>query len=245
MTCKPGVLLLFVLAANACIDIEPGTSIEVVVAAISGNETTRAALVSDSGYHIQLEQMYLVLSRVELVPCPGALRASVLRELFGPSVAHAHGVNTMTAWAVPNVIAPLVDSAPISIAVLHPPAIAYCSLRVALEAADEDAERMPTEIDMNGLSMFVTGSYSSVESAPGIGFLYESFVASRMDLPLLDSAGNPAPVTLSADNLHIRLRVEIAYQQLFDGLTLYPGAFSTFGDVVLGQALTHARVIAQ
>lgn len=245
MTCKSGVLLLFVLAANACIDVEPGTSVEVEVAAISGSKATRTELVSDSGYHIELEQMYLVLSRVELVPCPGAQPVSVLRELFGLSVAHAHGVNTMTAWAVPNVIAPLVDSASIAIAVLHPPAIAYCSLRIALEAADADAERMPAEVDMNGLSMFVTGSYGFGESAPGIGFLYESFVASKMDLPILDSAGNPALITLSADNLHVRLRVEFAYKQLFDGLTLYPGAFSTFGDVVLGQALTHARVIAQ
>jgi hypothetical protein len=245
MTCKSRVLLLFALAVSACIAVEPGTSIEVEVAAISGSATDRAGLVSDAGYHVQLEQMYFVLSRVELVPCPGAQRISVLRELFGPSVAHAHGVNTMTAWAVPNVIAPLVDSAPVSIAALHPPAIAYCSLRIALEAADADAERMPSEVDMNGLSMFVTGSYGFGESAPGIGFLYESFAASRMDLPIVDSAGHPAPITLSADNLHARLRVEIAYQQLFNGLTLYPGSFSTFGDIVLGQALTHARVVVQ
>jgi hypothetical protein len=244
MTCKSSVLAVFVLAASSCIDVQPGTSVEVEVAAVS-TSAPRAELVNDYGYHIQLEQMYLVLSRVELVPCPGAQRASILRELLGVSVAHAHGVNTMTAWAVPNVLAPLADTAAVSIAALHPPAIAYCSLRLALEAADADAERMPSEVDMNGLSMFVTGSYGLGESAPGVAFLYESFGASRMDLPIVDSAGNPAPIELSADTLNVRLRVEIAYQQLFDGLTLYPGSFSTFGDVVLGQALTHVRVVVQ
>lgn len=239
MTCKPTLLWALVLAAHGCIAVEPGTSVEVEVAAVSSSGAARAQLVNDYGYHIQLDQLYLVLSRVELVPCPGAQRVSLLRELLGPRVAHAHGVNTMLAWATPNVLAPLVDSAPVSIAVLHPPAIAYCSLRVALEAADADAERMPAEVDMNGLSMFVTGSYE-----PGIPFLYESFVASNMELPLLDSAGHPAPIELSADNLNVKLSVEIAFQHMFDGLTLYPGAFSTFGDVVLSQLLTHTRVIA-
>ena len=244
MTCRICVLA-FALAAAGCIEIEPGTSVEISVAAVNSTGAARAELVNDNGYHIQLEQLYLVLSRVELVPCPDAQRASsVWSELFGPSIAHAHGVSTMTASAVPNVLAPLVDTKPITVALLHPPAIAYCSLRVTLEAADADAERMPSEIDMHGLSMFETGSYGLGGTSPDTVFRYESFVGSTMDHPLTDSAGNSAPVVLSSDLMHVRLRVEVAYQELFDGLALFPGAFSTFGDVVVSRALMHMQVVA-
>lgn len=245
MTCRVRPFLAFALAAAGCIETEPGTSVEVSVAAVNNTGAARAELVNDYGYRVRLDQLYLVLSRVELVPCPEELRVSaVFKELFGPSVAHAHGVSTMTASAVPNVLAPLVDAKPISIALMHPPATSYCSLRVTLEAADADAERMPSEIDMHGLSIFVTGSYGFGEGVPSTVFLYESFVASTMDLPLLDNAGTPAPIALSADNKHSKVRVEIAYQHIFDGLALIPGAFSTVGDVMVNQALTHARAFA-
>jgi hypothetical protein len=237
MTCKPSLLLLLLLllsCVTGCVAREPGTSVEVEVAAVSSTPDARSQLTSDLGYHVRLEQLYIVLSRIELVPCPGAQRATVWRELWGRSVAHAHGQNTMTSWAVPNVIAPLADSTPVSIAVLHPPAIAYCSIRVALDAADADAERMPPEIDMNGLSMFMTGTYGMDAQHAGLSFLYDSYVSSSMVLPFA------APIVLSEDNLHIKLRIDFAYQHMLDGLTLFPGAFSTFGDVVLAQALTHA-----
>lgn len=242
LVCCTCLLVLY----DGCVLREPGTSVEVEIAAVSNpGDATRTELTSDLGYHVRLDQFYLVLSKVELMPCPGAQQISVLRELFGPSVAYAHGQNTMTAWAVPNVLAPLVDDHPVSIAVLHPSAIAYCSIRVALEAADADAERMPEEIDMNGLSMFVTGTYGVGSSAPGWSFLYQSFVATTMDLPLVDPAGKPVAVNLSADNLSVRLRIELAYQHMFDGLSLFPGAFSAFGDVVVSHALTHATAIVE
>jgi len=246
MTCRSAArtACTSLLLAAGCIVREPGTRVEVEIAAVSDDaDAPRAELVSDHGYYVKLEQFYLVLSRVELVPCPPAQQMSLWRELFGASVAHAHGQNTMTAWAVPNVLAPLVDHAPVSIAILHPAGIAYCSLRVALEAADADAERMPAEFDMNGLSMVITGSYGMNANDPGWSFLYESFVSANMDLPLKDLTGNPVAVRLSEANLNVRLRIELAYQQVFDGLDLYPGSFSTIGDVVLSQALTHASAV--
>jgi hypothetical protein len=234
---------LLALAAASCIVREPGTRVEVDALSHAGG-TSRATLTSDQGYHVQLDELYIVLSRVELVPCPGAQRASLLREVLGPSIAYAHGTNTATAWSVPYVLAPLHDDAPVPIAVLHPPAITYCGLRVSLEAADADAERVPHAIDLNGLSMYVSGSYDLDDSGrPGVDFRYQSFVSSTMELPLVDAAGQPSVLALSEDNLEVNLRIEISYQQLFDGLALFPGAFSTFGDVLLRQALTHATAV--
>jgi hypothetical protein len=243
MTCKALLLRCLTVGFAACVTRTPGTVLEIEVAAVSSTPDARSQLTSDLGYHVQLDQLYIVLSRIELVPCPGARAGSVLRELFGTSVAYAHGQNTMTAWAVPNVLAPLVDNSPVAIAVLHPPAIAYCGVRVALEAADADAERMPSEIDMSGLSMFLTGTYGMDAQSAGLSFLYDSYASSTLVLPLRDSTGNPAAVELSEDNLQVRLRIEIAYQHMLDGLALYPGAFSTFGDVVLAAVLTHATAV--
>jgi hypothetical protein len=36
---------------------------------------------------------------------------------------------------------------------------------------------------------------------------------------------------------------QLAYQNMSDGLTLFAGSFSTFGDVVLAQALSHATAV--
>lgn len=247
MTYKLGLHchLLLWLCIPGCIVQEPGTSVE-VTALSSAVSDPRSMLMSDQGYYVQLDQLYIVLSRVELVPCAAPQRMSLLRELFWPGVAHAHGKNTPTAWAVPNVLAPLSDSAPISFAVLHPPAREYCSLRVSLEAADADAERMPSELDLSGLSMLVTGSYDTRGTrgtGPGVSFSYQSYVSATAVLPLVDGAGNSSVLTLSEDNLNATLRIELAYQRLFDGLALFPGSFSTLGDIVLSQFLEHASAV--
>ena len=246
MTCSAWLCraqLLLWLCISACIVSEPGTSIEVTALSTIASDP-RSSLTSDLGYAVQLDQLYIVLSKVELIPCADPRPMALLHALFGTSVAHAHGKSSPTTWAVPNVLAPLLDSRPVSLTVLHPPARAYCSIRISLEAADADAERMPQEIDLNGLSMLVTGTYGTDGSRPGVSFSYESYVSSTMELPIVDSTGAPAPISLSEDNLNVSLRIELAYQHLFDGLALFPGSFSTFGDIVLSQLLDHATAIA-
>jgi hypothetical protein len=248
MTCRSSTLLCtaLLLSSAACIVREPGTSVTVEVVALQPSADEAAQqLATDQGYSVTLDQLYLVLSRVELLPCPEATSFNLYRELFGVSVAHAHGQNTETAWAVPNVLAPLQDAGPVAFAMLQPPARAFCALRVTLAAADADAERMPTDIDMNGLSLAIAGTYSDEPNVAGVPFFYESYAATSMDLPLLDTQHQPTRVELSEDRLQVKLRVELAYQRLFDGLPLFPGAFSGFGEVVLSQALTHAAVIVE
>jgi hypothetical protein len=236
-----GVSLL--VSDAGCVSREPGATVQ-VTAMSHALMSPRAAWTSSSGYNIQLDQLFLVLGRVELVPCSAVAPAmSRLRALFGPAVAHAHGANTPTKSSVPNVLAPLVDDTPVTVATLQPPAVAYCSLRVTLEAADADAERMPAELDMNGLSMFITGSYGASEQTAGVSFRYESIVSATRDLPFVDGAGNATVVTLSEDNLLVTLQVDLSFQRWFDGLALFPGSFSSLGDIVLSQALDHAAVV--
>jgi hypothetical protein len=243
-----GALLFVSLGTQSCISRTPGTSVELTALSSPGG-APRAELTSDQGYSVALDQLYIVVSEVALVRCASAPTTSpavgALRELFGLSIAHAHGTNTDTTWTVPQVLTPIKDSEPVSLAVLHPPATEYCSIRVSLGAADSDAERMPEELDLVGLSMFVTGSYGSGNAPPKVSFRYESNVSTTAELPLTDSAGRRTVLSLSDANLHSTLRLELAYKHLFDGLALFPGAFSSVGDIVLDQALQHASVVVE
>jgi len=49
-------------------------------------------------------------------------------------------------------------------------------------------------------------------------------------------------LTLSQEHLRATLQVDLGYARWFDGLALFPGAFSDFGDVVLDHVLDHASV---
>lgn len=237
--------LIVASVAAACVVREPGTEVEVAVVGLASG-TGPAEIASDRGYRVALGELYVVVSKVELVPCASADAsrdlsvAALLRSLVRPATAYAHGVNTPTSWAAPQVLAPMQDGASVSLALLHPPATQYCSLRVTLGAADNDAERMPEEPSMLGLSMYIAGYFGADGGTPQVSFRYKSDISAVSELALTDAAGEPTVLTLSEDNLRGTIRLNLGYTQWFDGLALFPGAFGTFGDVVLAQALERA-----
>lgn len=237
------VLACLAAAAVGCISREPGATVA-IEAVSSGANASRTELTSDRGYEVELAGLYLVLGRIELVRCPGEphLDSSLLHELFGRSVAHAHGVSSPTAWTVPNVLSPIIDRDPVTLAVLHPPATQYCSVRLSLEAADDAAEHLPPEVDMLGLSMYIAGTYATAASDGRALFRYQSPNSTTAELALLDSAGRPAVLSLTEDNLRVTLRVELAYTHMLDGFVLLPGAFPVFSEIVLASVFEHVTI---
>lgn len=239
--CFVCALALLCWAASGCIIREDGTAVELTTGSTDAS-LPRTELINDLGYDVALDKLYVVLGGVELLPCSGAEPTSILRALFGPSIAHAHGVNSSTAWHAAVALAPTVDAGSNAFATLHPPATDYCSVRLTLEAADDTVSWSPPDPELGGRSLYVQGSFEFGASEPQ-DFKYFSANSASKVLTLVDRSGDAAVLSLSKENLRVTLRIELSYKQMFDGLAFLPGAFAPVGDVLLGGVLDHVAVV--
>ena len=230
------------LAADACIIREDGTAVELTAGGTDAS-LARAELITDLGYDVALEKLYVVLGGVELVPCAAAEHASIFRMLVGPSIAHAHGIDSSTAWHAAVALAPTVGAGTNAVATLHPPATDYCSVRLTLAAADDSVAWTAPDPELVGRSLLVQGSFKLAASEPRQDFKYVSANSSTRVVTLVDGSGDPAVLSLSEHHLRVTLRIELAYERMFDGLALLPGAFAPVGDAVLNGVLDHAAVV--
>jgi hypothetical protein len=193
-----------VLLAPACVLSEHEDGIEVTVSLAH-----RPAPAGTWPAGITLDEALVTVTGVEIVPCAtdarrlGARgRRPGLGTLLGESIAHAHTAGTPTRLGVPAVEDLLAPAAPPrTLGVLHAPPGRYCSVRITLGPADDDALGLAAAPTMLGMSARLAGS---IESSCARAETIESSLA--------------APIEVSADALAATLPLVIDAASLLDGV---------------------------
>ena len=244
------------LLAAACSERTEGMALEVGLMHHPGDghehvhypAGAERGIVTDKDYGVVLRRALLVVSRVELQPCEedtarAALRG--LRELLWPvSVAHAHGENTPTVLAVPNVL-DLIDEDrnTIALARMEPPPGEYCGVILTADAADDDAVGLPGDGSLDGRTLLAEGVFV----APGEGteqpFSYSSELEDEVELPFVDTGGEPTRLRLSADAPMAELRLEVGYYGMLDGIDLAEPDALVDSFRVIRNLLSNARAV--
>jgi len=148
-----------VLGGPSCVTHTDGVEAHVGVR----SATTPAVYQTDLGYDISIDTAYLAFASAELLPC-ASTRAL---DLFEVGVARAHTASSPTELGVPYVldlVAALGQER--EVGVLLPPPGAYCGLVFDLAPADADAVGLPTEVDMVGRTVLVTGTLTPPGGVP-------------------------------------------------------------------------------
>lgn len=212
--------------------------------------------VTDQGYGVVLQQAYLVVSRVELLPCDPSAAQRVLGavgKLLRPvSVARAHGLSSPTVLATPHVVDLMDEDRNIlSMARMEPPPGQYCGVRLSVEAADADAVGLPAppddpeaiDIDMIGRSLALAGRFVVPGEQRSRDFLIESDASDEVELAFVSTGGQPTRLTLSASRLNAELRLEVAYYHMLDGVPLIASEPELQARTTLRNLLGGARAV--
>jgi len=152
------LVLAQALGEAACISSSDGIRVA-VVARQPG--TAQTSFVTDRGYTVALDRAYACIGAIEIRPCA----APTARRVLGLRSAHAHGTNTATKLTTPAVIDLLGGNQSLPLGELSPPPSAYCSARVSLLAADDDALGLSTPI-VTGRSVLLEGRWSAPAGSP-------------------------------------------------------------------------------
>lgn len=151
------VLLCALLALGCGSSVEPGVSLKLE----SAPALVPPELTTDLGYTVSLDQLAWTVARVEIEPCPSALRT--LEDFLVPNaVAHTGSSPTLSGEPI---VASLLDPHSVTLATLHPPAAHYCTLHVTIGPADADAKGLAGERDMLGYSLRARGTYATGDGA--------------------------------------------------------------------------------
>jgi len=167
LSCAPRVGLLLVSFLLACSREEGGIRLRLDLA--QGTEG-KGAVVTPSGKRVTLRRGFVVIQSVEIFSC--AAQTRWWQRLTPISTAHAHGVETPTRFAVPQVESLLRPAGEMRVlGELAPPPGSYCRVRVVFGPADADAEGLPNEagVDLVGKSFWVEGEGTApgaVEATP-------------------------------------------------------------------------------
>lgn len=174
-------------------------------------------VVNTEGTEIRLQKAYLAMWSVQLqTECdqPGFVWNKSWRPsldwLISPAMAHSE--SSPTLFGTPTVINLLAaDGEPQVWGTLAPPADAYCGATWQVLAADEDAENLPSDTNMVGLSIVLEGTYGP-DNQPLSLSSSRAFSPSKRIFAItldLDSEQNQAIVQL-----------QLPYDRWFDGLDL-------------------------
>lgn len=209
------VVILALWLASCSVRVEGGTSLA-LVAERDGTGPAVDTLHTTLGYRVRLDRLYLAIQAVQLVPSTGsaALQPAWQRagELFAPSVAFAHTPGSPTRLGVPSVLA--LNAAPGTrwvLGDLAPPPGSYPGARIILAPPDDDAQYLPTDVDMVDHTLHVDGmAYQGTDS-----------VAISLSIPIHDSVevsvpqGNGSALPLRSRSQY-QLRVKWDPQVWFD-----------------------------
>lgn len=174
-------------------------------------------ITNTEGTVIQLDRAYLTLWSVQLqTDCdqPGFVRnrSWVPRLDWLISSAHAHTDASPTLLGTPTVINLLAaDGMPQEWGLLTPPAGTYCGATWQVLAADADAQNLPADTDMVGLSLALEGTYGP-DSTPFRVASSRALTPARRRFSL--------PLTLDAAHRQATAQLDIPYDRWFDGLDL-------------------------
>jgi hypothetical protein len=201
-----GALLLTV--ATQCVSYSDGIELDVAYQTPS----MVAAIQTDQGYRVRLEQAMITFGEVELVFCDG-LTEHALR-LFRASKARAHSETTPTELGEPIII-DLMESAglPLFAGTLKPPPGRYCAVRVTCTPTDADAQG--TELQREAMLNTTLLLEGRVEGPEGemLGPIHI-----RLTERVEDELRFEAPLVLKTPEQSGSLSVRISTVHWFDGI---------------------------
>jgi len=210
------------LTSLACNDHASGT--EVVFHAWATGDAgapARAAgspvtFTTDLGHTVTLTRALVTLESVEVVPCAPTALERLWRALPNAllATAHAHTPGTPTRLGEPRVL-DLLSAAEVELGALNPPPQRYCTVKVALGAADDHASGLPADGTYQGASLLFEGSVDAQgASSP------RSFVLRAEAAAVAGPAFTPGELQLSDSERHAQVLLGLPYARWFDGLAL-------------------------
>lgn len=200
-------VVLLCAAAVGCPGAPPTQALELRAvhhsAQNAGNDVART-FANDLGQQIVLTRGYVVVSRVELLPCTSTARR--LWELLSPvGTAWAHGESGPTILAEGVVLNLLrADGAAKTLGTIEPPVGSYCSARVTFAPADAHARDLPTDVALTNQTFWLEGE----------GFSIQSALSGTVEVPI------DPPVDLSEDGGQGRWTFGLAYDTWFNGVDM-------------------------
>ncbi len=227
-----GVLLQLV-GTPSCTDSSSGLAVDVEL-----TPPAKRSFETDRGYTVVLERAYLTVGSVELFECDSA-ESSLLELPWGPRVAFAHSVSTPTRLGVPQVVS-LTDegTSPLSLGSFGPPPGAYCSLTLGFEPADADAEHLPDDVELVGVTLWLEGSYRADSDEP-IAF-------SAATKRAVEGAASFSRVRLAEDErTEARLLVTLPNAEWFSGIDFSRADEQEIADAVLDNLADAVEVISR
>ncbi len=164
------IAMLFLLTAcgSGSVSLQEGTKVELSLQYfyLQNSDLTyktlpagQKTLVTNSGVEVVLQKAYLTLWSISLEKnCQQFSWRSLFNFLIEEAVAHAE--ENPQVMIVPHVINVLnTDLTPQTLPSLSPATGDYCGLIVQLLKADNDAQGLPSDVDMVNKLLYVEGSY--------------------------------------------------------------------------------------
>lgn len=175
-------------------------------------------LLNSEGVSITLDLAYLNIWSLELVTdCSGAsfsYDSGHRRGLI--SAAYAHADEAPNRISVPSVLSLLpADQTLMDLGRMQPPPGDYCGVIIDLQAADADTRYLPAPVDMQGRSLYLSGSYQAPGMAQPQAFEFSTGQRLLSRQMLFD-----LPLRLNAGQRQGWLLLAFEYDRWFDGVDL-------------------------
>lgn len=208
-------------SSQAGIEVSVNTRLSQTAGADSAESVADAGekrFVTTEGTEIVLSKAYLVLWSVELeTNCATNQFVDILQTLGGffISSAEAHSDEAPNLFSEPHVINILGNEQTHPLGKMNPSANTYCGVSVEMFNADDDANDLPSDVDMINKSLYLEGTYQLAGSDTAQSFQ----VSTGKSLQTAKRLFSPA-LLLNSENLSSELTVKIIYDRWFDGVDI-------------------------
>lgn len=185
------------------------------------------------GDRITLTRVYVNVSSVEIAACPKGAMWRWLQQLSPIGTAEAHTTSSPLKLGEPHVNGlGTVEGESRELGTLAPPPGSYCRANVVLEPADDDAEGLPSDVNMVGKTLLLEGQLVPAGGGAAQPFHVESSGTALVELTL-------EGLSLSEDAPEASRLISLAYDRWLEGVD--PSAAEA-GDRVLDNVSSTASV---
>ncbi len=177
---------------------------------------------NDLGFIVTVEEGYLISHTLQLLPCEDVEEeenAGLLNTVFGANTVEAgHGgdENDPSAILIPQVESLAVANT-ITFGSVTVPHTEYCTAHYLVARSDSVTLNMPENVDMYGLSLYVSGTYQKADSDETVAFILQTSLANGKIADIRDETdGEPVRVEITNDIVQVEVQRQL--DTLFDGV---------------------------
>ena len=196
---------------------------------------------TELGYTVHVETGYLVSYSVQLVECDDHTHneTSWLSDLFMPNTAYAgHGGEIDPSLIGQPIVENLARPTDFSYGEVTAPSINYCQGHYLVARAYETAQNLPEDVDMQGTSVYLSGTYLALDSDTPQVFTIQTNLANGALTDLVYN-GHTAHVAIGENIAQIRVVRELG--SLFDTVNFAEMDADAQSQAVLWQLIATTR----